>query len=534
MDCQVKSVSLEKTGLFSKLFLDYVNGENSLLNFCHDFPDISAIHEQAPLYSIPLNQRKILKDTTQSQYSGITISESLSKNLHLLGKDNTFTVCTGHQLCLFTGPSYFIYKIISCIQLCDELNKTSHDKIYVPVYWMASEDHDIEEINHVHVFGKKIEWITNGSGRAGKLLLEELEAAINQLEDVLGKNKFSTDIIQKLKSFFASSATLADFTRKIVNEIFGKYGLIILDPDDRKLKELFIPQVEMELFGDRSISLINFTNEELKQKGYHSQVNAREINLFYTGQHFRERIIAENDIFKVNNTAIQWTKDELKKVIYSEPENFSPNVILRPLYQQSILPNVAYVGGPAEISYWLQYKRLFLSRQICYPFLISRRFITILDNKHLELWKSFGFDIQDFFKPQDFLIKDYISSLPSDFNLQKQKKQVEDIFDEIMKSASTFDSGFHTFLNAERQKVMNSFDAIENKIYRNNRQKSEVSINKIKSARNKTLPNNILQERYENIFSFISNYGFEFIDQIFQVTKEKSLTEKNELIFLII
>ncbi len=223
-----------------------------------------------------------------------------SGNIQLLKDANTFTITTGHQLNLFTGPLYFIYKIASTINLCKQLKNEFPDHNFVPIYWMATEDHDFEEINYFNFKGKKVKWNKESFGPVGRLSTEGLQEVFELFSDELGIGS-NADYLRNLfiKSYLEHEH-LADATRFLANELFKTEGLVIVDGDSKPLKKLFIPYVKKELLEQNSLKNVMETNEQLKD--YFVQVNPREINLFYIEDNLRERIIFEDNKFKINNT----------------------------------------------------------------------------------------------------------------------------------------------------------------------------------------------------------------------------------------
>ena len=281
------TIPFSKTKVFSKLFLDYTRGQ--LKEFYLHEPNLEGIKNFTEKNKYETLNRAVLVEELKKQNSGLKTSEATQKNIERVSDKNTYTITTGHQLCLATGPLYFIYKILSVINLCEELNKTG-DKKFVPVYWMASEDHDFEEINHVNLFNKKFTWATNQKGRVGEFSLENIDAFLNELKDVLGENENAGKVLGLLKDAY-SQKNLADATRFLVNELFGKYGLVILDGNNKTLKEQFITEIKKDIFTNFAFKQVSSSVENLKQKGYEAQVTPREINSFYADQNLRERIV---------------------------------------------------------------------------------------------------------------------------------------------------------------------------------------------------------------------------------------------------
>ncbi len=504
----------QDTNQFSKLFLDYICNSPSLVNFIRDFPSADSILRELKNFKFDYLDRNLLADELTQQYQAIRPGDKVRKNIESLRSENTFTITTGHQLCLFTGPSYFIYKIISCIKMCDELKRKMPEKNFVPVYWMATEDHDLEEIDHANFFGKKIHWNINGKGRAGELPLEGMKECIQELQQILGSSAHTGKIITLFNSALEHSKNLAEFTRYVVNEIFADYGLLIVDGNSQRLKKLFVKEMVQDVTEHTAYAEVIKTSEKLKNSVYEIQVNPREINLFYVEKNLRERIEQKGDEYIVLNTEIKFTREELLKKIEFSPESFSPNVVLRPLFQQKILPNIIYCGGPGEISYWLEYKSFFDKASIHFPFLVPRNFNVMLSESNFGKWKELGFDEKDFFKPENELINQVVKRSSGEISFVKEKEELEKLFIPILSTVEKTDKTLTAFAAAEKQKVMNAISAIESKLNKALRQKNETAINQVKNLRAKVLPDGVLQERSENFFAFTSGYGLTLIDDL--------------------
>ena len=375
-----KFISLDATGHFSKLFLDYVNQDSKLSSFYKCTPTIDSFSQAIKDVSSQRFNRKQLVEVIEEQYLAVN-PKSRIPNLKSLLEENTFTVCTGHQLCLFTGPLYFIYKIITTINLAEALKKKYPKNNFIPVYWMASEDHDFEEVNHVNLFGKKLEWKDKQGGALGRYSTSGIPELVAELKSMLGDSINANELISIFENAYAKHADLASATRFLVNELFGQYGLIILDADDARLKNEMKEIFEDELSNKTSFRLVSNTIEKLEGQGYKAQVNPREINLFLLKKNERARI----------ESAVQLEASNLK------PETLSPNVVTRPLYQQKILPNLAYVGGPSEIAYWLEYKEMFDHYRVNFPILIPRNFVMLIDAHVGNKLDKLGLEAEDVF-----------------------------------------------------------------------------------------------------------------------------------------
>lgn len=364
---KIRHILLEEAGRFPILFLDYINQSQKVFPFYRYVPCMDSFEQAIKDISNLKFNRDLVAQIITEQYAK---SNCLlpDPNSRLLSMENTYTVCTGHQLCLFTGPLYFIYKIISTINLAECLKKKFPTYNFVPLYWMLTEDHDFEEINHVYFSERKIQWNNKKGGVVGKYSTQGIEYVIEELKSLLDKSENAKKIIHLFSEAYINRKNLSDATRYMVNELFGKYGLLILDADDIRIKTAFKEIIRDDILNNTNFKLVNDTITQLKSIGYEAQVIPKEINFFILSKNYRARI---------NKTAVNENPELWKKKLETEIERFSPNVVTRPLYQQKILPNIAYVGGPAEISYWLEYKSMFEYHNVFYPILVPRNFVYI-------------------------------------------------------------------------------------------------------------------------------------------------------------
>ena len=510
----VHRISLEKTEHFSKRFLDYVNQNEKLRSLYRYAPSIDSFEKAIKNISSQKFNRTLLVDVITEQYSKANC-QLPTANCQLLLQEDTFTVCTGHQLCLFTGPLYFIYKIISTITLAEQLKKKYPESDFVPVYWMASEDHDFEEVNHIHLFGKKLEWKNKQGGALGNYSTDGIGELIDELEAILGDSKQARELIELFQNAYTKHSDFSSATRFLVNELFGEYGLVIIEPNDTKLKQEFVSVIEEDVFSNSSFHLVEKSNNQLEKNGYKLQVNPREINIFYLSDNQRNRIVKENDKFNVVETRKSFSENELKEEIKSHPERFSPNVVTRPLYQQKILPNLAYVGGAAEISYWLQYKEMFDHYKIFFPVLVPRNFRMIMDETVSEKLMKIGLASEDVFLSINEMTEKYSTSVSGEkISFNAEKEQLKKLHKKISEKVSLIDASLVSSAEAELQKHLNALDALEKKMLRAFKQKNETAVSQIEKIKQKLFPNGELQERHDTFIPFYLKHGKNFIEDL--------------------
>jgi bacillithiol biosynthesis cysteine-adding enzyme BshC len=426
-------VDLKKTGQFSKFFLDYLEGKEPLRPFYSHLPNLESFEAAIKAKQFSADKRQILVEVLESQYAGIPLAPAAAQQLDALRDEKTFTVTTGHQLNLFTGPLYFIYKLISTINLAKRLQERYPDYRFVPVYWMATEDHDAAEINYFKLDGQTYRWETSQKGAVGDF---ELDASFQNYLKGLG---FAPAVF---RDAYSQSATLAEAVRKYVNELFGAQGLVVVDANEGRLKREFVEVMSADLFTQQPFVAAQASTQALEQLGYSSQIYPRPINLFYLDKGIRERIEQDGDEYVVLNTNLRFTATALKDLLQEHPERFSPNVVLRPVYQEWILPNLGYIGGPAEVVYWLQLKGVFDLFSLPYPILLPRNFAVLLSSPMQKKIAQLEWAPEQLFQKFADWKKAFVqASSDFDFSLTGAKDQVSQVFKNLADQSSTLDAG---------------------------------------------------------------------------------------------
>jgi bacillithiol biosynthesis cysteine-adding enzyme BshC len=509
-------ISYQNSGYFTPMMNDYLNQESSLQSFYNRFPTIENFENQIKekQQNFNSNNREILVSVLKKQYENLSISELTRNNIALLSKENTFTITTGHQLNLFTGPLYFLYKIISTIKLTAELKKKYPNYNFVPIYWMATEDHDFEEINYFNFKGKKYKWNKESTGPVGRLSTEGLLELISIFEIELGSGLNANELRKLFESAYANADTLANATRKLANDLFGGRGLVIFDADDSELKSQFIPYIREELLKNTTYKCVSKTVEKLNK--YPIQVNPRGINLFYIEDNLRERIVFEEGIFKINNTKTTFSQNGLLELLDSNPEKFSPNVILRPLYQEVILPNLCYIGGGGEIAYWLELKSTFEAFKCTFPILLLRNSALLVSKKQKEKMEKLQLSWEQLFSKQDQLINNkvkQIAEIPIDFSVQKLALQKQ--FSDLYAIANQTDKSFLGAIKAQEAKQIKGLENLEKRFLKAQKKKYHSELERITNLQKELFPNQSLQERHANFSEFYLESGQLLIQKLF-------------------
>jgi bacillithiol biosynthesis cysteine-adding enzyme BshC len=515
-------IPFRETNYFSDFICDYLDQKPELRTLYNRFPLLEnfkyQIEEKSETFKD--NGREVLVEVLKEQYSKLDTSEATLSHIESLTSNNTFTITTGHQLNLFTGPLYFLYKIISTINLTKELKKKYPDYNFVPMYWMASEDHDFDEINYFNFKGKKIQWNSSQTGAVGHFNTEGLDAVFEVISAEFGAGKNAQQLKKWFKEAYLNQDNLADATRFLANELFGKQGLVILDSDHKELKRLFIPNIEKELFEQTAFKHVSETNKTLDGLGLKIQVNPREVNFFYIDNDLRERIVFEDDIFKVNSTSISWSKSELQEMILKHPERFSPNVIMRPLYQEVILPNLCYIGGGGEMIYWLQLKSNFEAQEVTFPMLLLRNSALVKTTKQSDKLEKLNISNKDLFLKRNTFINKKVRKISNiDVNFSEQLKHLEQQFEALYTLAEQTDKSFLGAVKAQEVKQKKGLKSLEKRLLKAQKKKLADQISRCTELQEQLFPGQSLQERNTNFSELYLEFGEQLIPQLLKSLK---------------
>lgn len=512
---KIEKIDYSQVSAVSFKDLAYIKLEPFLKEFYSYTPDLTSFAKAIEDRKTKPVDRSLLVDVLKSNYTVIEPSDLQIENISSLQNDNTFTIITAHQPSLFGGPLYYVLKVCSVINLCKQL-KAEHPKYnFVPTFISGGEDHDFDEVDHLNLFGKSVKWEREAKGPVGRLDIDGLQSVIDEVTEILGDNPIALNLKSILNESIKSCETYGQFVFKFVNHLFGKYGVIAVNMDDARLKTAFIPTMKKELLERISQPLVTKTQEQLTAHNFKAQAFPRDINLFYLGEGSRDRIEFSDGKYNIVDSNLSFSESEILEELDSKPENFSPNVVMRPLYQESILPNLAYVGGGGEIAYWLERKAQFEAFDVFYPMLIRRNSVMILNNGLNKTIDKLGFTTNDIFQTPDELINQYISiNTEVEIELEDQKKIIQKAYEEIANKSKQVDPGLAKSVLADMTKQLKNIDQMESRMKRAIKSQQEVQVNKIGKMKDKLFPNNGLQERFDNFMPHFMSVGESFFDNL--------------------
>ncbi len=512
-----------------QLIKDFLNG--NLKDFADTQFSIENIKKAIELKrkTHSLQQRELLFQEFSQQLSGLDLSESQKSNLLELKHENTFTITTGHQLNLFSGPVFFVYKILQTIKTCYYLKSNFQNHNFVPVFWMATEDHDFEEINHFKTENKYYEINEKSGGAVGRIKLSDI-SFISEFEEDFKDTIFGTELILMLKEAYKQGKTLTESIRALVNRLFSEYGLLMLDGDTPELKNQMKPIFESELLNNDLKNKTQSKVDFLKSNYGKVQVNPREINLFYLSE-TRNRIEFDGTQFNILDTSISFAKDEILQELNLYPEKFSPNAVMRPLYQETVLPNLAYVGGNAEIMYWLELKDYFSYLNLPFPVLIPRNSMLFVSEKIMGKVERLNLKLDDFFHSFPNLVnKILLNNHPVLETIEEQENMLKKQFRELKLTASNTDKTFGNMVLAEEKRQLKSFERFRKRLLRAEKIKQNELIERLENVFLEIHPAKVWQERVFNFSVWYSDFGRDWLKSCY----ENMTVEESQLITIVI
>jgi bacillithiol biosynthesis cysteine-adding enzyme BshC len=508
------SVNLKDLPIFKKIIVDYLLKDKRIEGFSEELPSKEKIESMMEMKFRSAEIRKSLSSSILSDYSEREVSQLVIDNINLLSDSRTFTITTGHQLNLFTGPLYFILKIAQTIKLSSQLKQLYPGYSFIPVYWMATEDHDLEEINHINLFNQKREWQTSQKGATGRMNTQGIDALGDNLKGLFENSPATKNLVGQITEIYNASQTLAEATRGMVHLLFPKEGIVVMDADKSELKKHFIPLLLKELKESAVFEKMNRTNEELKGLGYHAQVNPREINLFYLKESSRNRIVREKDKWSELNGEQTWNWEELELEVNDFPERFSPNAAFRPLYQEFILPNLMTVGGPGEIAYWLQLKSVFKEFKVDFPFLQLRNSHLFLSKKQTDLLDEFSLITNDLLTRKEELLKSVAGELVK-VDLKDDSKYIISKLEDLTRKVINEDSALEGKMLSVKKVLENSLNQIQSKLEKSVKSKNSNKFSQLEKLHDSVTPGGKLNERTINFFNLLNHINLDdFIEEI--------------------
>jgi bacillithiol biosynthesis cysteine-adding enzyme BshC len=517
VDCIATRLPYGLTREFSSLVLDYLDHKPELADF-YSHPVSPEGFRQAMEFrrEFPTN-RGLLVERLRSMYLREPIDPAQAANIDALLDENTFTVCTAHQPNIFTGYLYYIYKTVHAIKLAEDLASRFPGKRFVPVFYIGSEDNDLEELGQFNLGGETLKWATDQKGAVGRMKVDKsFLALIARIKGQLAVEPFGPELVEMIATCYREGETIASGIFRLLNRLFATYGLIVLQPDDHDLKKQLIPVFRDDILNQNPVRLVEQIVLSLGQK-YKLQVTPREINLFYLQDNFRERIIEKDGRYSADGLQTTFDRESLLAELDNHPDRFSPNVVLRGLYQETILPNIAFIGGGSEIAYWLELKALFEYYRIPFPVLVLRNSFLLVSKKQDEAIRKLGLSDNDLFMSEEAWMNRLVSQRSGDLlDLTDEQERLEQVYLDLEKKAGRVEPTLQVHVAALRKKAADRVLELGKKMLRAEKRKFEADRRQLLKIKGELYPGGKLQERVFNFLPWYAKHGPSFIENIYR------------------
>jgi bacillithiol synthase len=541
MDWIPTQLSYQQTGYFSKIITDYLDQAGALRPFYTHPVSIEGMRAALQARQQSPVDRQALVAALKEQYKavgdlhakGLSDKEGratslVQQNIDSLLDDNTFTVVTAHQPALFTGTLYFIYKILHTIRLAVSLKEQWPQYKFVPVFYMGSEDADLEELGKIYLDNEKLVWDTRQKGAVGRMKPTGLEKILDRIEGEFSVGPFGKELVGLIKDAYGNSPDIQTATFRLIHSLFASYGLVVLIPDVASLKRSMIPVFEEDLLQQTPSTVVDRTIQELS-KHYKVQANPRPINLFYLKDDLRGRIERVGDVYKVHESSLVFTEREIIAELHQYPERFSPNVILRGLYQETILPNIAFIGGGGETAYWLELKNLFEHYKVPFPMLILRNSFLLIEQEWAHKMERAALPVTEIFRSAEELINDLVKrSSALQLDLTVEIKEANAYYERIETIARAVDQTMVQHVEALHARALRPLQELEKKLLKAEKRKFSDLKRQIGILKSVLFPLNGLQERIDNFMPWYASRGLAFIEDIYK----NSLTLEQQFVVL--
>jgi bacillithiol biosynthesis cysteine-adding enzyme BshC len=516
MDWTSTHLPYRQTGYFSRIITDYLDQAAELSPFYSHAATKEGLRAAIEARKRSPVNREALVEALREQYAGARPAPPVDQNIQRLAEENTFTVVTAHQPAIFTGHLYFIYKILHTIRLADYLGKQYPDAHFVPVFYMGSEDADLEELGNIYLGGEKLVWDTKQTGAVGRMKTKGLEKLLFRIEGELSVRPFGKELVGLLKEAYLNSPDIQTATFRLIHQLFAEYGLVVLIPDRASLKQLMIPVFEEDLFEQKPSEIVSKTIEQLAVH-YKVQANPRPINLFYLKDDIRGRIEQAGDDFIVHTTELRFTKEQIREELHRYPERFSPNVILRGLFQETILPNIAFIGGGGETAYWLELKGLFDHYKTPFPVLVLRNSFLLVEQQWKEKMEKIGFAVTDLFRPVEELVSLLVKrDSKQTLNLEEEIAMANRYYESLKELTRPVDPTLEQHVTALQTKAVEPLRILEKKLLKAEKRKFGDQQRQLHALKAALFPQGGLQERVENFMPWYAGQGQQFIRDLYE------------------
>jgi bacillithiol biosynthesis cysteine-adding enzyme BshC len=523
-------IAINKLPGLSSLVRDYFYEYDKVSEFfAGNFRDLNAYTRQIENVRSRNYSRERLAGILKEQNLGYGCEARTVGNIQKLSENKAGAVVTGQQVGLFLGPLYTIYKALTAIKLAESLNQNIQG-YFVPVFWLASDDHDFEEIDHITLLDKKNQvkdikykgFSSNLKKPASEIVFsEDISDCVQQLDDLTHDSEFKPEILSQLGTAFSPGRSFAEAFAQWMTRLFKSYGLIFIDaahPDLKDLgKEVFYTEI-----AQNSPSTQNAleTSRKLTQKNYSAQIQLHEgiMNLFLVEDE-RHSIQFRDDSYSIKGTPNTYKKNELLKLLEKQPHKFSPNVLMRPLYQDTLLPTVAYVGGLSEIAYFAQLKQVYDRFDLPMPVIYPRKSFTLIEKNVDKCLETYSLKVPDIWENADAKMAEIAKGQwprSLDQAIQTATSHLDKDLKDIKQETLAFEPTLEKSVDLTIGKIHYQMSLLEQKILKASKKQNAILTQRIHLAKNSLYPNQRLQERVFNITPLLIKYGFPLINKLYK------------------
>ena len=516
MDCRSTPIPYAHTRKFSSFITDYLSQKTDLEPFYAHPVSLDGVKAAMQARDAFPTDRQTLTTVLRKQYRDRATPAQLA-SMEALEKANSYTITTAHQPNIFTGYLYLIYKILHVIRLAEEMTQKFPGSAFVPVYYIGSEDNDLEELGQLQIDGNKLIWDTKQTGAVGRMVVDRpLLSLLDRIEAQLGVEPHGAELVTQLRQAYTEGTDIAAATAKLIDAWMGAYGLLVLQPDEAELKRSMIPVFRAELLHQSSFPVVTRTSAQIGEH-YKTQIHPREINLFYLSDGLRERITRQDDgRFHVEHTNLYFTEAEILSLLEEHPDRFSPNVVLRPVYQSTILPDIIFVGGGAELAYWMQLRDVFKLTERPFPVLVLRNSFLLLNERQQAKLNRIGFTMEEFFAAKSTLTDIWVNrNSEHSVHIPDEISASNEIYKSLTDKAELVDKTLVAHIAALQKEAEKGLHGLEKKMVRAEKRKHADQIRQLEQLHEELFPGEGLQERVENILPFYARYGREIIPMLY-------------------
>ena len=509
---------------FSKLFKHYTSANGTIDTFFETHPsNWNSVVDSVDTFTFE-GDRSFSLSILESFNNAYLDEEVTRSQIDKIKKEDSLTVVTGQQVTLFGGPLYTVYKTITAILYAKKLeNETGHPVI--PVFWLADEDHDIDEVSTI-TFPESYDTVSidyehksykNAPAASTIELGKQLNRVWNKLEKTLDDTDFKSELLDKLGLCYQSDCTFGEAFSQLLMSFFGKHGLVLAGSLDKAAKSQTKHLMKTAVKSHKEISeALDNTTFSLKEAGYHDQVQVQPSNLFYlTNKGERIKIQFTEGVWNIPDR--NWTEAELLDHIDKDPHRFSPNVFLRPILQDYILPVAAYVGGPGEIAYYAQMKDLYDCFGFKMPIILPRFSLTIFESSIDRILEKLPFEWQSYLERIEDLEKKYVKESET-VNIEKLfgmwRSQIEELSRAKRDEIGDIDPSLKGSVGKAKATYFSELDKLKGKVYRSVKDQENVQLDRIKRIKTNIFPNQNLQEREIAFIYYMNKYGLDIWDRV--------------------